>query len=370
MAVYPGADREIRISRVLLRDTVSAIFRAAGMADDGADIVARSLVDADLRGIHSHGVLRVPDYVGKLTRDGADGRGVPKLIVDNAAALVVDCSNNLGQVGMTFAMQKAIERAGELNLAFAAIGGSNHSGTMDFYARMALDKGMIGICGTNALPTMAPWGGRDKIVGINPLGIAMPGDDNGDFVLDIAFGATAHGKIRIYAQKGETIPEGWAFDAEGHPTTDALSALNGLIQPIGDHKGIGLGMAVGMLSSLLSGAGYGLESGNMVDGAFAGKDGHFVMALNVSAFTDLEAFRRRVGNVLTEIRQSARAAGVDRIYTPGEIEAGFERDYGTAGIPLNDETLDNILAAAKTLDVSIDSFVDHVALARLARDNP
>ena len=166
---------------------------------------------------------------------------------------------------------------------------------------------------------------------INPLGIAMPGDETGDFVLDIAFGATAHGKIRVYAQKKEAIPEGWAFDAQGKPTRDALAALDGLIQPIGGHKGVGLGMAVGMLSSLLSGAGYGTESGNMVDGAFAGRDGHFVMALNIAAFTDPGTFRKRVGQVLSQIRQSARAPGIERLFTPGEIEAGFEADYRHAG---------------------------------------
>ena len=367
MAVYPGADREVRIPLDLLAHTVSAIFRKAGMHDDGARIVTQSLVEADLRGIHSHGVLRVPDYVKKLTEDGVDGRARPELVIDNGAALVVDCNNNLGQVGMAFAMQKAIERAAEINVAFAAVAGSNHSGTMEFYARMALDKGMIGVCGTNALPTMAPWGGRDKIIGINPLGIAMPGDENGDFVLDIAFGATAHGKIRIYAQKGEAIPDGWAFDADGQPTRDAIKALDGLIQPIGGHKGVGLGMAIGMLSSLLSGAGYGTESGNMIDGAYAGMDGHFVMALNVEAFTDLSAFRKRVGMILKEVRDSGRSTGVDRLFTPGEIEAGFEHDYRKDGIPLNDETLDDIVAAAGEVRADVRAFAGHVQTAHASR---
>jgi LDH2 family malate/lactate/ureidoglycolate dehydrogenase len=119
---------------------------------------------------------------------------------------------------------------------------------MDWYTLMAVRAGMIGLAGTNALPTMAPWGGTEKIVGINPLSIAMPAKRHSPFVFDFAFGATAHGKIRVYHQKGSPLPEGWAFDADGQPTTDATQALSGLIQPIGQHKGVGLGMAIGMIS--------------------------------------------------------------------------------------------------------------------------
>ena len=355
MAVYPGAERETRVPLTILENTVQGIFEAAGMSVEAAKSVAESLVDADLRGIHSHGVLRVPDYVKKLTDEGVDPRGKPRIVSDNGAALVIDGGNNLGQVAMRFAMESAISRAKDLNLAFAAVGGSNHAGTMDYYVRMALAHDMIGIAGTNALPTMAPWGGREKIVGINPLGIAIPGSDGRAFVLDFAFGATAHGKIRVYAQKGEPIPVGWAYDADGQPTTDAVAALDGLIQPIGAFKGIGLGMAVGMLSSLLSGAAYGTESGNMIDGPVAGVDGQFALAINVAGFTDITRFKTRVDKILSEVQQSARVEGVERLYTPGEIEANFELAYRRDGIPLNKETLSGVLEAAKKLGADFEA---------------
>lgn len=349
MAVYPGTEREIRVDFDLLRQTVQGVFRACGMRPSDALLLADCLATADLRGIHSHGVLRVPDYVAKLTREGVDPLGTPSLAVDAGAALVVDCGNTMGQIGLAFAMERAIERAQEINLAFAAVRGSNHAGAMDRFAQMAIEHDMIGICGTNALPTMAAWGGTDKIVGINPLGIAVPGGAEGAFVLDFAFGATAHGKIRVYAQKGAPIPEGWAFDARGIATTDALAALDGLIQPIGGHKGVGLGMAVGMLASLLSGAAYGTELGNMVDGPTAGLDGHFALAINIAGFTDVARFKQRVDAILRQMRDSGRAPGVDRLVTPGEIEADFERAYRRDGIPLNDATLKDILAAADAL---------------------
>ena len=148
---------------------------------------------------------------------------------------------------------------------------------------------------TNALPTMAPWGGTEKIVGINPLAVAFPSAKEPPIVLDIAFGATAHGKIRVYHQKGHAIPEGWAFDEDGEPTTDAAAALKGLIQPIGGHKGVGLGVVIGMLSSLLSGAAYGTELGNMVDGPAAGKDGHLFIAIDVAGFQPVETFKSAGG---------------------------------------------------------------------------
>ena len=120
---------------------------------------------------------------------------------------------------------------------------------MEWYTLLAARENMIGVAGTNALPTMAPWGGLDRIVGINPLSVAIPAQDGDPLVLDFAFGATAHGKIRVYQQKGIRIPDGWAFDRNGQPTTDPDAALIGLIQPIGQHKGVGLGMVVGILSN-------------------------------------------------------------------------------------------------------------------------
>ncbi len=362
MANYPGTEKETRVPLALLVTAIQEIFQAAGLTADAAKTVAESLTDADLRGIHSHGVLRVPDYVQKLLDEGVDPRGTPRLISDKGAALVVDGGNNLGQIAMRFAMEHAIARAKEVNVAFAAVGGSNHAGTMDYYVRMALPHDMIGIAGTNALPTMAPWGGREKIVGINPIGIAIPGSDGSAFVLDFAFGATAHGKIRVYAQKGEPIPAGWAFDGSGQPTTDAIAALDGLIQPIGTFKGIGLGMAVGMLSSLLSGAAYGTESGNMVEGPVAGVDGQFALAINIAAFTDVGRFKARVDKILIEARTSARAPSVQRLYTPGEIEADFEAAYRRDGIPLNDETLSGVLSSAGRVGARIEAFAAHVSV--------
>jgi ureidoglycolate dehydrogenase (NAD+) len=157
--------------------------------------------------------------------------------------------------------------------------------------------------------------------------------------------------MRIYDQKGSPIPEGWAFDANGQPTTDAGRALSGLIQPIGQHKGVGLGMAIGMIASLLSGAAYGTELGDMVAGPRAGQDGHFFAAIDIAGFQEVEGFKTRVDAVIDEVHKSRPRAGISRLYVPGEIEADFESSYTREGIPLARTTVDDMVAAAATLDV-------------------
>ena len=353
MAVYPTSDTDRRVSAADLQKAVTTIFVACGMSEADAGLLSQTLVHDDLRGVHSHGTLRVPDYVKKLTADGVDPRGRPHIVSDSGAAIVVDAGNAMGQIAGTFAMRAAIDKARTLGLAFAAVRGSNHCGAMDWYTLMATRAGMVGLAGTNALPTMAPWGGAEKIVGINPISIAFPGGREPPFVLDFAFGATAHGKIRVYHQKGSPIPEGWAFDRQGRPTTDAWEALQGLIQPIGQHKGIGLGMAIGMLSTLLSGAAYGTRSGNMVDGARVGTDGHFFMALNPDFFAGAAAVKAGVDEVVAEVHASRPAAGTERLLVPGELEAGFEASYGRDGILLSAETLNGIAAAATGVSAEI-----------------
>jgi LDH2 family malate/lactate/ureidoglycolate dehydrogenase len=352
MALYPESETDRRVATAELLNVATAIFTATGMAAGDAALLAETLVHSDRRGVHSHGVIRIPDYVAKLTRDGVDPRGRPKVVSRRAGAIVVDGGNSMGQIGGTFAMDEAVDAARQYGIAYAALRGSNHCGALDWYTLRAAAAGMIGIAGTNALPTMAPWGGIDKIVGINPLSIAMPGGDSRPFVLDFAFGATAHGKIRVYHQKGASIPEGWAFDEQGNPTTDTAKALAGLIQPIGGHKGVALGMAIGMLSSLLSGAAYGTESGNMADGAIAGVDGQFFIAIDIAAFTEPAAFGARVDAIRRQLYGSRKRADVERLYAPGDIEAAFEAAAEREGaIVLPAPTLSDIAFEAQQLGV-------------------
>lgn len=317
------------------------------MPERAAMLLADSLVVADLRGCHSHGVLRVPEYVKKLTVDGVDPQAEPCVVRENGAALVVDGRNAMGQIACEFGMRQAIERASQTGVAICAVRGSNHCGSMGYFAMMALPHDMIGLSSTNALPTMAPWGGCDKIVGNNPLAVAVPAATEPAVVLDAAFSGSSHGKLRVYQQKNAPIPEGWAFDSEGRPTTDVQKAIDGLLQPIGGYKGTGLGIVMGILSAVLSGASYGTELGNMIDGPKPGADGQFLMAIRISAFEEPSRFKERVDRIVRQIRASRRAPGVDRVYAPGELEFVTEQRYRKEGIPLNQITLDAVSRSAR-----------------------
>jgi LDH2 family malate/lactate/ureidoglycolate dehydrogenase len=346
MAEYPGVEDERRFPHDALAGVVAGIFRGSGTDADDAGLLSEHLVRADLRGIHSHGVMRVPNYAARLAKGAINPSGRPHIAKDRAGALVIDGDNSMGQIGGTFAMRHAIERARATGVCVATVGHSNHAGAMEYYVRMAVDADMIGIATTNAIPTMAPWGGIDKLVGLNPLAFGFPANEEQPLLLDVALGATAHGKMQIYKQKGAPIPEGWAFDDQGRPTTDIDAALKGLVQPIGGHKGVGLAMSVGILSTLLCDAGYGSESGNMIEGPRTGRDGQFYLALDIAAFEDLERFKQRMDRVIREYRSTRLAAGVERVYVPGEMEDAIERRNRRDGVPLNAETIRNLTEAA------------------------
>src|SRR5579872_2070045 len=193
---------EHRVDAGALLATVTAIFERCRMNAADAHLLADSLVTADARGVHSHGVLRVPDYVEKLTGGGVDPRGRPAVVREFGGCLVVDGGNSMGQIGVRFAMDQAIQRAERTGIAAAAIRGSNHCGAMGYFAMQALGRDMIGRATTNALPTMAPWGGAERLLGINPLGVAIPAGDELPIVYDAAFSGSAHGKIRVYHNQG------------------------------------------------------------------------------------------------------------------------------------------------------------------------
>jgi LDH2 family malate/lactate/ureidoglycolate dehydrogenase len=334
----PHAD-ERRVRAPDLQALVEATFRRCEMGEREARLLADTLVTADLRGVHSHGVLRVPEYVRKLTREGVDPRGVPAVVGGAGACLVVDGGNSMGQIGMQFAVERALEAAEAHGVAVVAVRGSNHCGALAYFAMQALPRDMIGFAATNALPTMAPWGGAERLLGINPVAIAIPAGEELPVVYDAAFSASSHGKIRVYHQQGRELPEGWALDREGRPTTDPAAAIDGLLQPIGGFKGTGLAMLSGMLASFLSGASYGTELGSMEAGPRPGEDGHLVGMLRVSAFEDVVRFRARVDTAVRQLRACRLAPGFDRIYAPGELESLTHEANSRDGVPLNGVTL-------------------------------
>ncbi len=345
-------ETEARLPAGLLRVAVTAVFERCGMSPDDAGLLADTLVEADLRAVHSHGLLRVPEYVKKLTADGVNPQGRPHIVRDEGACLVVDGGNSMGQIGAAFAMEQAIARAVTTGVAAVAVRGSNHCGAMAWFACQTLPHDMIGIATSNALPTMAPWGSAERILGINPLAIAIPTDEELPLVYDGAFSMSAHGKIRILQQQGKPLPEGWALDIEGRPTTDHAAALAGMLAPVGGAKGTALALMMGILSCHLSGALYGTELGSLEAGPIPGEDSHFMLALRVSAFEEPARFKSRVDAAIREIHASRPAEGVDRIYVPGEPEWLRRQEYIRDGVPLTAAVRDGLETAFARFQVT------------------
>jgi LDH2 family malate/lactate/ureidoglycolate dehydrogenase len=275
------------------------------------------------------------------------------VVRDVGACLVVDGGNSMGQIGARFAMTKVIERASVTGLAAVAVRGSNHCGAMAPYVMQALPHDMIGLATTNTLPVMAPWGSSECILGINPLALSVPAGQEMPIVYDAAWSGSARGKIQVYAQQGRQLPEGWALDSNGHPTTDPLAALDGLLLPIGGFKGTGMAFILGLLSTMLSGASYGTELGSLKAGPHPGEDGHFFMAIKVEAFEEVNRFKRRVDGVLQQLHASRLAPGFDRIYAPGEVEFLTEARYRQEGIPLTAATIQGIFRTAEHFGIDV-----------------
>ncbi len=344
-------DEERRVDVGRLEGFVADLFGGVGMERTDAGLLASIIVATDLRGAYSHGCALAPGYLARMEQGLIDPRGRPHVTRDGGATLVVDADNALGHLAVDFAMRAAVERARSTGIAAASIGGSNHCGAMAHYAMLALPHDMIGVATTNGLPTMAFWGGLDRILSINPIGIAIPAGLERPFVLDTSFGAAARGKIVVHQQYGRPLPEGWAYDRDGNATTDPVAALDGLIQPSGGYKGTSLALVMGILSALLSGAAYGTELGDFVDGAKPGRDGQFVLAISIGAFEDPVRFKERMDELIAQIHASRPAPGFDRVMLPGERAAELEAAYRRDGVPMTEATRRGLTDVADRLGI-------------------
>jgi len=319
----------------LLRQAVTTIFTGAGLPSPDAEVVAHSLVDADLRGVSSHGVVRVPTYVAGLRDGSINPRPSLEVLVDAGSRAVVDGDDGMGQVAAQRATELAIELAQSHGIGAVGLRRSRHCGAMAYWANQALAKDCIGIATTNAGLNMAPTGGRDKIVGNNPVAIAVPTNLTWPFVLDMATSVVAGGKLDVAAIRGEKIPLDWATDAEGRPTDDALVGRKGLLLPVGGPKGYGLALMLDVLAGVLTGARYG-------GGLGPSGSGQFFLAIQVEGFLPIHEFKSRMDEVIAQLHNSALAPGSSRIYVPGEIEYEKARLRLSEGLPLENPIVDGL----------------------------
>ncbi|WP_299396077.1 Ldh family oxidoreductase [Pelagibius sp.] len=344
------SDHPIQAER--LATFAAGAYRAMGVPEADAALLADTLVQADLWGHQSHGVMRTFWY-GEWLRSGAMGAvTTPKVVVDGGAIAVLDGCDGIGQVITVRAMREAIERSKRHGIGAVAVRNSGHFGTAMYFTRMAAEDGCVGFLSTNASPAMAPWGGRRKLIGTNPWSIAAPAGRHPPMLLDIANTAVARGKLYLARQRGEAIPEGWAIDAEGRATTDPAAGIAGNILPMAGHKGYAIAAMMDVLSGVLSGSGFGgAVVGPYVPEGRSGV-GHLVMALNIEAFRPPTDFAADMEQLIADIKAVPRAPGVEEIHYPGELEARAEERQRRDGVIIPRDTLAELDAAARELGIA------------------
>ncbi|MFC0625260.1 Ldh family oxidoreductase [Kribbella deserti] len=344
----------VRVRAEWLEQTVTAIFTALDFSPADARSIATALVDADLRGVRSHGVMLVPMYVERLRAGGVTRECEVEVCHDAGAALVVDARGGMGQLSSPQAMGLAIERAGRYGIGMVSVRHAHHFGAASRWAIQAAEAGCLGVAMSNTTPLMPAPGGAERVVGNNPLAVAVPTEAGVEIVLDMALSAVALGKVRMAAAAGRPIPDTWATDPSGTPTTDPEQALLGMLLPAAGHKGFGLALIIDILTGVLSGGGWGdqvrplyREPGSPNDCA------HLFLAIDPALLGGITEFRTRASHLATKVRTSATAPGVERLHVPGELEAEQAEYQLREGVLLEKAGLDGLLAAARTVRAEI-----------------
>lgn len=325
-----------------LRDFATAVYAQQGMPESDARFVADTLVQADLWGHQSHGVLRLGWYLDRLRNKVMNPVTTPEFVVDAGGIAVIDGHDGVGHVLTKLATEEAIRRAREHGIAAVGVRMSNHFGTCMYYTLMGARAGCVMMLASNGGPAMAPWGGRKKIVGTNPWSIAAPAGSHAPFVVDMANTGVARGKIYLARNKRQPIPEGWAINAEGAPTTDPQEAIDGIILPMAGHKGYAIAAMVDMLSGVLTGSGFLSSVHSPYKTAEKSNCGHFVMALNIEAMQPLAQFNARMEQWVAEVKSVPLAQGHDKVFYPGEIEAKNDARNRAQGISFPDDTIEDL----------------------------
>ncbi|MDP3178833.1 MAG: Ldh family oxidoreductase, partial [Spirochaetaceae bacterium] len=347
-------------------DEVEAFMRdgfvAIGVPKEEAAVCARVLVAADKRGVDSHGVGRYkPIYLDRIWAGTQSPTTKFEVVRESPTTAVIDGHNGMGHYIAERAMRMAIEKADKMGLGMTVVRNSTHYGAAFYYANMAVERGMIGLTGTSARPSIAPTWGVEPMLGTNPMTWGMPSDEDFPYMLDCATSVTQRGKLELYDRLGKELPDGWVIGQDGayrHDTKQvlvdltkdkaALTPVGGQGEELGGYKGYGYAMTVELLSSCLSQANF-LKSLVGVDAA--GKPapielGHFFMAMKIDSFVELETFKKQVGEISRQLRASRKAPGAARIYTPGEKEHDVWLYRKDKGVPFNDP-LKNAFRAVK-----------------------
>ena len=343
----------VRIKPAALESFIARAFEAVALPAADARAIAELMTRADVNGSEGHGVFRLPQYIRRIKGGAVNVRPNVRVEREAAAMALIDGDNGMGHLVMKFAAERAIEKAKSAGVAWVGAKWSNHAGPASLYASMALPHDMIGLYfavgSANHLP---PWGGIDMLLSTNPLAVAIPAGAEPPIVLDMATTVAAYGKVKTKAQRGETMPAGWMMDRLGRSLTDPKRANEGFLLPIGDYKGYGLALIIGLLAGNLNGAAMGRDVVDFnADDSTPTNTGHAIVAISLEAFGDPAAFKKSVDTLARDIRASKRLPGVERIWLPGEQSHARRAEYTARGVPVPAALLASLAALAAELDI-------------------
>jgi LDH2 family malate/lactate/ureidoglycolate dehydrogenase len=352
-AQMPKSMEPTRIAPEKLLAFGAAVYASVGMPEADARLAADTLVQADLWGHQSHGVMRLSWYHARLKAGVCEPVARPELVVDAGAIALIDGHDGMGQVLTARAAEEAIARAKKHGIGAVGLRNSNHLGTAMYFTLMAARAGCIGFLSTNASPAMAPWGGRTKTVGTNPWSWAAPAGRHPPMVLDIANTGVARGKIYLAKQQGLPIPEGWAINAAGAPTTDPSEAIDGIILPMAQHKGYAIAVIMDMLSGVLTGSAFGAAVHGPYQTEHRSGAGQLMITLDIGAMQPLAEFGARMDRYIAELKSVPLAQGYDEVVYPGEIEVRNDARNRSEGILLPPDTLADLRRLSDELGIPL-----------------
>jgi LDH2 family malate/lactate/ureidoglycolate dehydrogenase len=331
-----GAGEWVRLPADELRSATQAVLRRHHATSEEAVRVTDALVDADARGQHSHGIFRLPTICGRVKAGLIQPGAAPEITRAAGGLLAVDGRRGFGHWVAWRVMEETVRVAKETGIALAGVRNNNHIGMVGYYAEAAAARGMILAVMTTSEAMVRPWGGREALLGTNPIGIGVPAAPR-PFVLDMSTSATAIGKIMERASRQQSIPVGWAVDPAGNETQDPDDALRGAINPFGGAKGYGLGLAVGLLVGALSGAAPDPEVAGTLDVEFPSNKGDLFIAIDPSFLRDGESLLEWASDYLDRVRTSRPAPGFDAVLIPGDrgSQARDDAQAGGVTVPAN-----------------------------------
>ena len=348
----------LRVRPARLVALIGELLRAAGLSEASARIVGDALVDADCAGIPSHGAMLVPLYVERLRAGSVSRQESGRIASDRGSAIVIDAQDALGQLTSTQAVRLLVNRAPRHGLAAVAVRQAFHFGAAGYWAAGLARQGLVGVAMCNTRPLMPAPGGAERVVGNNPLAIAVPTAGNAPLVLDMALSTGAMGKIRLAAAAGESIPHGWAADDRGTPTTNAVEAIKGMLLPAGGAKGFGLAFMIDLLCGGLAGGAIG-EAVRPLYGDPEEPYGcsHLFIAIDVAHFRDLSDFASVVTEFANRVRESAPASDQPKVSVPGD-RAALARLANADECPLAVDTARALASLASELGIANDGLFD------------